>query len=134
MLVRTALLAIVIAGWALLAPSHAEQPSASHAGNRNLSGAWKTNWADLSLTQKDATVAGAYAYKGGQLRGTITGNRLNYTWTQTDGKKGRGYFIISDDWNSIAGRYGYNDDDSGGGEWTGKRLLPAAPAAGTGAK
>jgi hypothetical protein len=51
----------------------------------------------------------------------MTGNRHAYTGNQTNGIKGRGYFIISDDCKSISGRYGYNDDAANGDEWKGTK-------------
>ena len=89
--------------------------------SKDLSGTWSTNFVALHLTQSGSAISGTYDYEGGTLEGTIVGDRLDYTWNQTNGKKGRGYFIISDDWKSIAGRYGYNDDDSGAGEWKGTK-------------
>ena len=105
-----------------------EKDKALPDASNDLSGVWKTNFADLFLKQSGNTVTGSYEYEGGKLEGTITGNRLDYTWTQTNGKKGKGYFIISDDWKSISGRYGYNDDNSSGGEWKGGKVEVPAPA------
>ena len=91
-------------------------------------GTWKTNIVDLFLTQSGNEVSGSYAYEGGTLKGLITGNRLDYAWTQTNGKKGKGYFIISDDGKTISGRYGYNDDNAVGGEWKGEKAqVPVSP-------
>ena len=101
--------------------SQVEKDKATPKISKDLSGTWKSNVVDLHLTQSGTTVTGTYDYEGGKLGGTITGNRLDYTWTQTNGKKGRGYFIIADDWKSMSGRYGYNDDNSDGGEWIGTR-------------
>ena len=101
--------------------SQAEKDKTSPNASKDLSGIWKTNVVDLHLTQSGNAVSGTYDYEGGKLEGTIIGNRLDYTWNQTNGKKGRGYFIISDDWKSISGNYGYNDDNSNGGEWKGMK-------------
>ena len=102
--------------------SQAQKDKTSPHASKDLSGTWKTNIVDLHLKQSDDAASGTYDYEGGTLEGTITGNRLDYTWNQTNGKKGRGYFIISDDWKSMSGSYGYNDDDSNGGEWTGTKV------------
>ncbi|MCP4716162.1 MAG: hypothetical protein GY868_13680, partial [Deltaproteobacteria bacterium] len=80
-----------------------------------------TNWVDLQLTQDSSSVNGSYAFKGGKLTGTINGKRLDYSWIQTDGKTGKGYFVISDDGKAIDGRYGYGGDNSDGGEWKGTK-------------
>lgn len=120
----------VSAAWIVLAvfitlcagcASQKEKEKDSPNAAQDLSGTWKTNFVNLHLMQAGKTVSGTYDYEGGTLEGTIAGKRLDYTWNQTNGKKGRGYFIISDDGKSIAGRYGYNDDDSGGGEWKGTK-------------
>ena len=105
-----------------------EKDKASANASKDLSGIWKTNLVDLSLTQSGNNVTGSYEHAGGKLKGTITGNRLDYTWTETNGKKGKGYFIISDEGKSISGRYGYNDDNSGGGEWKGRKVEVPATA------
>ena len=99
----------------------AQKDKTSPHASKDLSGTWKTNAVDLHLTQSGNAVRDTYDYEGGKLAGTITGNRLDYTWNQTNGKKGRGYFIISDDWNSMSGSYGYNDNDTNGGEWKGTK-------------
>ena len=101
--------------------SQAQKDKTSPHASKDLSGTWKTNLVDLHLTQSGNAVSGTYDYEGGKLEGTITGNRLDYAWNQTNGKKGRGYFIISDDWNSVSGSYGYNDDAANGGEWKGTK-------------
>ena len=87
----------------------------------NLSGLWKTSFADLSLLQTGNNVTGTYNYKGGKLEGTITGNRLDYSWSQDNGKKGKGFFIISEDWQTITGKYGYDNSTTSGGKWSGKK-------------
>jgi hypothetical protein len=101
--------------------SQAQKDKTSSNASTDLSGTWKTNLVDLHLTQSGNAVSGTYDYEGGKLEGTITGNRLDYTWDQANGKKGRGYFIIADDGNSLSGSYGYNDDDTNGGEWKGTK-------------
>jgi hypothetical protein len=89
----------------------------------NLTGFWKTNFADLCLLQTENKVTGSYNYKGGKLEGNITGNRLDYSWSQEDGKKGKGYFVVTNNWQNIGGKYGYNDNSTSGGNWSGKRSV-----------
>lgn len=91
------------------------------------SGFWKTNIVDLCLVQEGQKVTGAYRHKGGQLEGTVTDNRLEYTWTQEDGKTGKGFFILSADGQTLSGEYGYGNSSTDGGKWTGqKSVCPAA--------
>ena len=120
-IVATGIVLAVFLTIAVGCTSQADKGKASPNVSKDLSGTWKTNVVDLHLTQSGNAVSGTYDYEGGKLEGTIIGNRLDYTWNQTNGKKGRGYFIISDDWNSMSGSYGYNDDDANGGEWKGTK-------------
>jgi hypothetical protein len=92
-------------------------------GAKNLTGFWKTDFADLCLLQTENKVTGSYNYKGGKLEGTITGNCLDYSWSQEDGKKGKGYFVVTNNWQNINGKYGYNDNSTSGGNWSGKRSV-----------
>ena len=86
------------------------------------SGDWETNWGPLHLSQNGNTVTGNYEgdYPG-TMTGTIKGNRLSFNWEGSNGEKGKGYFILSEDGNSIAGSWGSENSDSNGGEWTGER-------------
>ena len=87
----------------------------------DISGAWQTSFADLYIIQEGTAVTGYYDFKGGMLSGTLAGSRLDYAWRH-DGKSGKGYFIISDDGQGMQGRYGYGEDNSGGGPWTARSV------------
>ncbi len=91
-----------------------------------VSGCWHTSFVDLYIEQDGSKVKGFYNFKGGRFEGTITGNRLDYAWTQADGKKGGGYFTISADARSLDGRYWYNADQKSGGLWTGRSVKALA--------
>ena len=87
----------------------------------SFTGFWETNFADLRLFQTENKVTGDYNYKGGKIDGTVTGNRLDYFWSQEDGKKGKGYFIVTNSGQDIEGEYGYDDNSTSGGNWSGKK-------------
>ena len=89
----------------------------------SFTGSWDTNWGTMEMTQKGIQVMGHYTgqFKG-IISGSVSGNRLNFTWSQPNGEHGKGYFVISDDGNSIAGYWGMNESDSDGGSWTGTRI------------
>jgi hypothetical protein len=89
----------------------------------SFTGKWNTNWGPMDITQKGSQVMGHYTgqYKG-IIEGTVSGNRLDFTWSQPDGQFGKGYFIISSDGSSINGAWGMKDSDSDGGPWTGTRV------------
>jgi hypothetical protein len=89
----------------------------------SFTGKWTTNWGPMEITQKGSQVMGHYIgqYKG-IIEGTVSGNRLDFTWSQPDGQFGKGYFIISSDGSAINGAWGTKDSDSDGGPWTGTRV------------
>lgn len=97
--------------------------SASDAALRTFTGLWNTNWGPLQMTQKGQQVMGHYEgqFKG-IIDGTVTGNRLSFTWSQPNGEHGKGYFILSEDGNSLDGAWGMNESESNGGSWTGTRV------------
>jgi len=101
--------------------------SAAVARTASFTGTWSTNWGPLEMTQKGSRVMGHYTgqFKG-IIDGVVSGNRLDFTWSQPNGEYGRGYFVMSDDGNSLDGMWGMNDSDSDGGTWTGTRA--AAPS------
>ncbi len=85
-------------------------------------GRWNTNWGPMEMTQKGSKVMGHYTGQfEGIIDGTVSGNRLSFTWSQPNGEHGKGYFILSGDGNSIDGAWGMNDSESDGGSWTGTR-------------
>ncbi len=96
---------------------------AGRSNTRSFTGVWNTNWGPMKMTQKGSQVMGHYTgqFKG-IIDGTVSGNRLDFTWSQPNGEHGRGYFIISGDGNSFDGAWGMNDSDSDGGCWTGARV------------
>ena len=97
--------------------------SAADAAPRSFTGFWNTNWGSLQMTQKGSQVMGHYAgqFKG-IIDGTVAGNRLHFTWSQPNGEHGKGYFILSEDGNSLDGAWGMNESESNGGSWTGTRV------------
>ena len=83
------------------------------------SGAWSTDFNRLVLTQEGIRVTGTYAYMGGRLEGSVQGNVLQGTWTQSNGR-GRFEFRMSADGRSFTGKWG-NRQTLTGGPWNGTR-------------
>jgi hypothetical protein len=89
----------------------------------NFNGTWETNWGLMYLTQKNNIVIGTYEYNNGKLKGTISGNKLTYTWNEYNNKysySGTGYFIIKKD-NSLYGQWKNEGVETWEGEWTATR-------------
>ena len=86
------------------------------------SGTWSTNFKKMVLTQKGVQVTGAYEHKNGRIEGTVLGNLLQGTWTQSNGS-GRFEFQLSNDGRSFEGKWG-DGNTLTGGAWNGTRLSP----------
>ncbi len=95
---------------------------------RDFTGTWNTSAGSvvtkMMLTQIGDRVTGTYDFAGGTISGTAKGNVLRYRWTQTDGRKGAGYFELVDGGNGLRGHWSHTDDpdNKSGGSWTGTRL------------
>src|SRR5438552_12871066 len=64
--------------------------SAGRAAANTWSGTWSTSWSGstsgtttMTLTQSGASVTGTYDYHGGKIAGTLSGNVLKGSWTET---------------------------------------------------
>jgi len=76
----------------------------------------------MVLVQKGDRVTGDYSGQdNGKLEGTVVQGKLTYTWIQTTGEKGKGWFTLSSDGKSISGRWGNGASDTDGGDWKGVR-------------
>jgi hypothetical protein len=87
------------------------------AGQRaSISGAYDSNWDDVTLSQDGDRVFGTYVCCGG---GTITGRifegrTIRYQWKQPGGE-GMGVWTIRGD--KLLGTWGVGQDDDNGGRW-----------------
>lgn len=99
---------------------------------KGFSGAWETSAGGsykMTLLQQGNRVTGTYGNGGtkGTLEGTVEGNTLRFHWTQTNGNKGAGRFILSTDGKAFNGFWTYDDDpEKADKAWNGKRI-GAAP-------
>ena len=105
-------------------------PQHSMPAGASFSGLWYTNFGDMKLTQKaDGSTRGTFDYKGeGIVEGKVEGGVFIFEWTQPGdfqvGRrevKGKGYLVMGDDGLTMAGEWGYGDNYTGGGEWTGNK-------------
>lgn len=81
----------------------------------------------MTLKQTGNIVNGQYFTVDGSLAGVINGNLVNgtlvYQWSQKDGQKGSGKFVLSSDGKSFQGWWNYSSDDPNKveGSWNGNR-------------
>lgn len=90
-------------------------------------GTWDTTWgggvgntATLNLRQSGTSVTGNYNWNSGSLIGTILGNTLNGTWSQTS-LTGTFEFVMSEEGNSFAGSWTDDSNPLARGTWDGVR-------------
>lgn len=98
-------------------------------GTLNLNGSYTTDFGDLALKHKGATVTGTYSYPGaggvdakGSLNGTLKGMVVTFTWQQTQGAQkagGSGKFTFAANGKSFKGTW--KDSKGKTGEWSGTK-------------
>lgn len=87
----------------------------------NFSGAWKTNFGALSMTQSGNAVTGTYSWDAGGLKGTVNGNVLTGTWDEGS-DRGTFTFTLASDGKSFDGSWRETSPDpSQGGRWDGTK-------------
>lgn len=104
-------------------------PQAPMPAGATFTGLWYSSFDDMRLTQSGEEVTGSFEYKdGGKIWGRVEGGVLLFDWVQEGdlsvGRRevaGKGYFVISGDGQQLAGRWGYGDSRSDGGEWTAEK-------------
>ncbi len=103
--------------------------SAVLAQNCNWTGTWNTGWTGQSnsqnvamvLQQSGDVVTGTYDYDNGRIEGTVAGNVLSGTWTQS-ATSGPFQFQLADDCNSFEGSWRFSSSGGWDGNWAGTRL------------
>lgn len=70
-----------------------------------------TKFDTLFITQNGNSVTGIYEDRNGSLHGTIKGNVLHGTWSNSASQKmGRFRFVFDNDYSGFNGRWGYNHE------------------------
>lgn len=96
-------------------------------GQGSFAGTWDTSFGRMTLTQEGKKVRGHYEMEGNRcpVNGTVEKNRLTFTYEEPD-VKGEGWFELSADGKGFSGKW-RPDGGKGWREWTGKRVVVAAP-------
>lgn len=94
-------------------------------GSNNYSGIWETTFGRMRISEKDGQVEGAYSFEGtvAPIKGTLKGNRLDFTYEEPGGVTGEAWFRFRKDGMSFEGFY----RPKGGQRWsiwTGTRIRP----------
>lgn len=107
----------------------------------SFTGVWHSpQYGRMQMVQTGSNVVGEYTKdeRAGRIQGTARGNVLRFEWSEerelVAGRpvvtRGRGFFRYSIDGagdHIIQGRWGVDDDESGGGEWNAARDRRARP-------
>jgi len=96
-------------------------------GTYSWTGEWDTNWGKMVLTQNAASVTGTYTHDSGRINGTISGNVLTGTWSESPSyaapnDAGDIEFTMSADGKSFTGKWRYGTSGSWGNWEGGKRI------------
>ncbi|MCX6669511.1 MAG: hypothetical protein NTV25_06875 [Methanothrix sp.] len=84
----------------------------------------------MELQQSGITVTGTYTWDQGRIQGSVFGNRLVGTWSESPSYSptadaGDFEFTLSDDCNSFSGRWRYGSSGEWRTDWPGTREAPA---------
>lgn len=91
-------------------------------------GTWDSEqWGEMKLMQKGNTVTGTYSWDEGKIEGTVSGNMLRGTWSESPSYSppddaGDFEFTLSADGNSFSGHWRYGSDDDWDGDWTAEKI------------
>lgn len=112
---------------------HYNGNAASSWGKYSWEGEWESNWGDMVLSQGGGAVTGTYTWELGRITGTVSGNTLVGTWSESpsyspDKDAGAIEFTMSDDGKTFTGKWCYGSSGSWQG-WQGtKRITAVIPA------
>ena len=57
-------------------------PSQPAVQSCNISGAWSSNWGDMTFVQNGNSVTGTYTHDNGRINGVMYGNELKGSWSE----------------------------------------------------
>ena len=103
--------------------------SAVLAQNCNWEGTWNTGWTGQSnsqnvimvLHQSGDAVTGTYERDNGRIEGTVSGNMLIGTWSQS-ATSGPFQFQLAGDCDSFEGSWRFSSSGDWDGYWIGSRI------------
>jgi hypothetical protein len=99
----------------------------------NFGGSWNSaQWGAMRVVQTGDHVAGTYEYQDGRIEGTVSENKLTFSWWQNvppgasfdaAGKKdrGNGYLILANNKNSFEGQWRFDGDTQWRDVWSALR-------------
>jgi hypothetical protein len=118
---RLLLLPLLILTAASCAPSLLP-PVGPMPPHRSFVGPWDSSWGRMQLRPYagDVIRGNFSGFRSGYITGKVDGNLLVFKWRQYTGEWGRAYLQMRPD-GRLEGRWGYEEDASGGGHWRATR-------------
>lgn len=112
------------------------QVAAEDLGTYSWTGEWETSWGDMTLNQNGTKVTGTYTFDSGKIEGTVSGNVLTGTWSESPSyapprDAGEVEFVMSTDGKSFTGKWRYGSEGNWGNWEGGNRnteVILASPA------
>lgn len=94
---------------------------AEYAGASPWSGPWDSDWGTMEFAQSGSHVTATYDYHDGRITGTVSGNTLTGTWSQSPSYQppedaGDVVFVMAADGNTLTGSWRFG---TGTGTWDG---------------
>ena len=96
----------------------------------SISGTWSTRYGDMVLIQSGSGVTGCYQRENSTIVGTMNGNVLEGTWTNTTGTVDSGPFKFTFSGGSFSGTWGYQLPLGTSINWTGTFVSDSTNASG----
>ncbi|MEL7588953.1 MAG: hypothetical protein AAGU19_19735 [Prolixibacteraceae bacterium] len=93
--------------------------------SQNVTGVFKTDFNELTITQNGSHVTGTYKHQNGRIEGTLSGRTITGMWYQSNGK-GKFVFEFFADYSGFTGKWGYNDAEPNS-QWNGTRIGGVQP-------
>lgn len=119
--------------WKQLTGTSSATTGVTDLGTYSWAGEWDSNWGKMVLTQNGASVTGTYTHDSGRLTGTISGNIMTGTWSESPSyappsDAGDMELTMAADGKSFSGKWRYGSEGSWGSWEGGKRITEVLPA------
>jgi hypothetical protein len=108
-------------------PATSTKAPAATAAPTPWSGSWDSDWGIMEFTQTGDQVSATYTHNNGRIKGTISGNTLTGTWSESPSYTAPSHagdvtFTLADDGKSFAGKWRYGSETGKwGGDWKATR-------------
>lgn len=104
--------------------------STAQSQNCDWTGTWNTNWGEMKLTQSGNTVTGEYTWDKGKITGTVSGQVLKGTWSESPSysppNDAGDFEFTKTTCDSFEGKWRYGSSGEWRTDWSGTRIITDA--------